>query len=127
MKHALYFSFMLFLASGNAEAQMGPPIPLTAAEFASSSTGQNVILAVRVSRLTRTALDAELLERVNDSLYRKTGKRVGLYVPIETPFIMGSASDLKPGAVIFVYAVTTTAAHADVKKVIVVTQYARVE
>lgn len=106
---------------------MGPPIPMTAAQFGSSTSGQNVILAVRVNRLARTELDAELLERVNDALYKKTGKRVTLYLPQETPFVMGSIADVKPGAIVFVYGVATTAGRADVKKAVVVTAYAHVE
>lgn len=127
MKHSTYLALLFALLAAPAAAQMGPPIPMTAAQFASSSTGQNVILAVRVNRVARTSLSVEQLERVNDTTYKKTGKVVTLFLPAETPFIMGAASDVKPGAVIFVYAVTTTAAHADVKKVIVVTPYARVQ
>jgi hypothetical protein len=84
-------------------------------------------LAVRVDRLVRTALDAELLERVTDSRYRATGKHVTLYLSSETPVVMGSIADVKPGAIVFVYGVATTAGHADVKKVVVVTPYATVE
>jgi hypothetical protein len=127
MKHAANLALLLLCFGGVAVAQMGPPIPMTATQFASSVTGQTVILAVRVNRVARTTLAAELLERVNDTTYKKTGKNVTLYVPAETPFVMGSLGDVKPGAIIFVYAVTTTAAHADVKKVIVVTPYARVQ
>jgi hypothetical protein len=127
MKYLACFALAFFAITAGAGAQMGPPIPMTAAQFESSSTGQNVTLVVRVTRFSRTALDAELLERVNDSLYKTTGKSVVLYVPAETPFVMGSMSDLKPGAVVFTYAVATTASHADVKKIIVVTQYVRVE
>jgi hypothetical protein len=100
---------------------------MTAAQFAASPTGANVTLALRVNRLARTTLDGELLERVNDARYKKTGQRVQLYVAAETPFVMGSFADLKAGAIIFVYAVTTTAAHADVKKIVVVTAYAKIE
>jgi hypothetical protein len=127
MKHLTYLGLAFLFSSAAAQAQMSAPIPMTAAQFASSPTGATVTLALRVNRLARTALDGELLDRVNDALYKKTGRRVQLYVPAETPFIMGSFSDLRPGAIIFVYAVTTTAAHADVKKIVVVTAYAKVE
>ncbi len=127
MKHLVYLVMAVLAASGAARAQMAPPMPLTAAQFASSATGQSVTLVVRVDRLVRASLDAELLERVSDSLYKTTGQRVSLYLPAETSFVMGSMSDLKPGAIVFVYAVATTAAHADVKKVIVVTPYVKVE
>lgn len=127
MKHLSYVAAAMIATAGPALAQMSPPTPMTAAQFESSSTGQSVTLVVRVDRLARASLDAELLERINDSLYKRTGKRVSLYVPAETDFVMGSMSDVKPGAIVFVYAVTTTAAHADVKKVIVVTPYVKVE
>jgi hypothetical protein len=127
MRYSICFVLLWPALYATAAAQMGPPIPMTASQFASSSTGQNVILAVRVNRLARTTLDAELLERVNDSLYKKTGKTVALYLPEETPFVMGSMADLKPGAIVFVYGVATTSGRADVKKVVVVTAYARVE
>jgi len=127
MRHVTYLGLALLLTNATAYAQMGPPIPMTAPQFAASPTGANVTLALRVNRLARTTLDGELLERVNDALYKKTGQRVQLYVPAETPFVMGSFADLKPGAIIFAYAVTTTAAHADVKKIVVVTAYAKIE
>lgn len=127
MKQLAYLVAAMLAAGGMARAQMAPPVPMTAAQFASSTTGASVTLVVRVDRLAREALDAELLERVNDSLYKTTGKRVSLYVPAETSFVMGSMADLRPGAIVFVYAVTTTAWHADVKRVIVVTPYAKVE
>jgi hypothetical protein len=127
MKHFVYILLATLATAGVARAQMGPPIPMTPAQFEASSTGQSVTLVVRLDRLARTSVDAELLERVDDSHYRATGKRVALYLPAETSFVMGTMSDLKPGAIVFVYAVTTTAAHADVKKVIVVTPYVKVE
>jgi hypothetical protein len=127
MRYALCLTSALLFATATAGAQMAPPIPMNAAQFADSPTGQNVTLVVRVNRLARTALDADLLERVNDSRYKTTGKHVALYLAAETPFVMGSIADVKPGAIVFAYAVVTTAWHADVKKVIVVTPYVRVE
>jgi hypothetical protein len=127
MKRTALFVSAIVLSAGVAAAQMAAPVPLTAAQFAVSATGQNVILAVRVVRLARTDLEAELLERVSDTRYKATGKRVALYLAAETPIVMGSAADVKPNAVLFVYAATTTAAHADVKKAVVITQYATVQ
>ena len=104
-----------------AGAQMGPPETLTAQQFAATATGQNVVLAVRINARSRTTLEAELLDHLDDARYRATGKRVTLYLPAETPVVMGSATDVKSGAVLAVYAVTTTANHADVKRVVVIT------
>jgi len=127
MRLALYVAAAVLAGTVAASAQMAPPIPMTPRQFESSSTGQSVTLVVRVDRLARTSVDAELLERLDDSHYRTTGKRVALYLPAETSFVMGTMADLRPGAIVFVYAVTTTAAHADVKRVIVVTRYVTVE
>lgn len=127
MKYALFLALAGALSAATADAQMGPPIPMTAGQFANSTSGQDVILAVRVDTLARTKLDAELLERVTDSRYRATGRRIVLYLAAETLFVMGSITDVKPGAIIFVYGVATATGHADVKKVVVVTPYAKVE
>jgi hypothetical protein len=125
----MHWLLTLLMASmaAPAGAQMGPPATLTAQQFAATATGQNVVLAVRVTARSRTTLDAELLDHLDDQRYRATGKRVTLYLPAETPFVMGSAADIKSGAVLAVYAVTTTASHADVKKVVVITPYALVK
>ncbi len=128
MKYLMHWLLTLLMASmaAPAGAQMGPPATLTARQFAATATGQNVELAVRITARSRTTLEAELLDRLDDERYRATGKRVTLYLPAETPFVMGSAADVKSGAVLVVYAVTTTANHADVKRVVVITPYASV-
>jgi len=127
MKHATLLSLILAALTASAAAQMRAPEPMTAAQFASSTAGQAVNVTVRVNRSARTELDCELLDRVNDGLYKGTGKRVELYLAAETPIVMGSMADLKTGAVIYVEGVATTAWHADVKKVVVITPYVKVE
>lgn len=127
MKIAIAFASSILLCTSIAAAQMAPPTPMTAGQFANSAIGQEVILAVRVDRVARTQLEGELLERAGEGRYRPTRARVTLYVPADTPFVMGSFADLKPAAILFVYAVTTSAAHADVKKAIVVTRYVTIE
>ena len=127
MKQMLFAVLAALFAAAPAAAQMAPPIPMTPAQFSSAVSGANVTLVLRVSTYARSTLEGELLERVSDSRYTQSGKNVELYLPPETPFVMGSAADLKAQAVIFVYAVATTPEHADVKKVVVVTPYVTVE
>ena len=115
------------LAAAPGLAQMKPLTPLTATQFAQAVPGQSLVLAVRVTTRERDTLRAELLERRDDSHYRDSGTSVELYCPQDTPVVMGSAADVKPGAVLFVHAVATTRGRADVKQVTVVTQYVSVQ
>jgi|SRR5579871_2747161 len=127
MKIALVLASIVLVATPVAIAQMAPPVPVTASQFANGTIGQAVTLAVRVEGFARTQLDADLLERITDSRYRATRTHVAIYLAPDTPFVMGSIGDLKRGAILFVYGVITGAARADAKRVIVVTPYATVE
>lgn len=109
-----------------ANAQMKPPTPLTATQFGQAVAGQSLVLAVRVTSRQRDTLYADLLERRDDAHYRASGTTVELYYPPDTPLVMGSDADVKPGAVLYVHAVATTRGHADVKSATVVTQYVSV-
>jgi hypothetical protein len=68
-------------------------------------------------------MHAELLDRTSETQYTPTGKHVDLYLADDTPVVMGTMSDVRPGSILFVYAVATTKAHADVKKLVVATNY----
>ncbi len=128
MKHALAIALAAgLMPAAAADAQMKPPTPVTAAQFAQSVPGQSLVLAVRVTGRERDTLHAGLLARRDDSHYVSTGTPVELYFPAGTPVTMGSDADVKPGAVLFVYAVATTRGHADVKRVTVVTSYVTVQ
>lgn len=105
----------------------GPPVPMTPQQLAASLPGQNVQIEVRIQKSNRAAVSGELLLRESDTLSKATGKTVELYLPDGTPVIMGSANQIVPGAVLFVYGVVTKPNHVDVKKVVVVTQYVKVE
>lgn len=107
-------------------AQMAPPTTLTAREFSAVSAGAPVQLAVRVDSLQRTALRAELLDRKSDARYAATGRHVELFLPDDTPVVMGALRDVHPGALLFISGVATTKRHADVKKITVVTTYVTV-
>ena len=114
-----------------AQAQMmgghAPPIPMTAKQFAAASTGQSVQIAVRVDRRKRAAISGELLDHQTDAVSKATGKHVMLYLADGTPIVMGTAADVVPGAVLFVYGVVTKPGHVDVKRLVVDTKYVRVE
>jgi hypothetical protein len=127
MKNLSLLALFVTLLAAPATAQMQPPIPMSPAEFSNATAGQTIKLVVRVAAVKRTALSAELLDRQSDSLYKATGKTVSLYLPEDTPVVMGSLADVKPGAVLFVYGTATTPGHADVKKLVAVTAYVKVE
>jgi hypothetical protein len=110
-----------------AAAQMKPPIPMTPAQFAQAVPGQSLILAVRVADRARDDVRAQLLVRIDDSHYRVTATPVDLYVPADTPMVMGSEADVKAGAVLIVHAVATTRGRADVKRVTVITPYINIQ
>lgn len=123
---AMSVLFCTFALPASAQMSQTPPRPMSPADFAQASIGQSVQIAVRVQRVDRTTLYAELLERETDTLNKATGKQVVLYFPDGTPVIMGSVSDVAPGAVLFVYGVLTKAGHVDAKRVVVDTKYVTV-
>src|SRR5277367_6358261 len=90
----------VFLAAASpAFAQMGsPPVPMSPTQFSQAAIGQSVQIAVRVQRVERSTLYAELLARETDTLSKATGKQVVLFVPDGTPVVMGNLADVVPGA-----------------------------
>ncbi len=125
-------AFALAAALGSvAQAQMmgghAPPVPMTAKQFSTASTGQSVQIAVRVERRKRATLWGELLEHQTDTVSKATGRHVTLYLADGTPIVMGTAADVVPGAVLFVYGVVTKPGQIDVKRLVVDTKYVRVE
>ncbi|MDB5094902.1 MAG: hypothetical protein JWO85_3003 [Candidatus Eremiobacteraeota bacterium] len=116
----------LLASAAPAVAQMQPPTPLSATEFASAAVGSRVSIAVRVDARARSVVRAELLDRETDERYRATGARVELYQSGATPVVMGTAADVRPGAVAIVTAVVTGKRRADLKRIIILTQYVSV-
>jgi hypothetical protein len=117
-----------FLATAlPATAQMHAPIPMTKAQFENAAIGASVQIAVRVTSAKRTTVEGELLQALSETQYATTGTTVQLYVPADTPVVMGSAADIKPGAVLYLFAVVTGRDRADVKKAVVSTQYVTVK
>ena len=119
----------LFITFAILVAQMmhKPPVPMTPQQFAAAQPGQNVQIAVRVVRVNRTMLYGDLLQRKTDTTSKTTGRRVTLYFADGTPVVMGSARDITPGAVLYVYGVVTKAGHVDVKQAVVDTRFVQVE
>ncbi len=104
-----------------------PPVPMTPEEFAKMQSGQTVQIAVRVDRVQRTTLYAELLRHETDTTSKTTGRQVVLYVAGGTPVVMGSAADITTGAVLYVYGIVTKANHVDAKRIVVDTKFVKVE
>jgi hypothetical protein len=109
------------------KAQMHTPTAMTASEFYSAQKGAQAKIAVRVTALSRTSLRGELLEPERESVYAATGRRVELYVARDVPVVMGTRDDVRPGAVLFVYAVVTGPGRADAKKLFSITRVVTVE
>ena len=113
----------------SAQAQMShdPPAPMTAAQFAAAKTGDSVQISLRVERRKRATVVGELLNHASAAVASATGKRVTLYLPDEVPVVMGSAAEIVPGAVLFVYGVVTKPGQVDAKRVVVDTKYVKVQ
>jgi len=112
-----------------AQAQMGhePPVPMTAAQFLGAHAGQSVQISVRVERRKRATVFAELLNHESAARAKPSGKHVALYLPDDVPVVMGTAAEIVPGAVLFVYGVVTKPGQVDVKRAVVDTKYVTVE
>ncbi len=104
-----------------------PPVPMTPEEFAKAQAGQSVQIAVRVDRVQRTTLYAELLRHETDTTSKATGKQVVLYFADGTPVMMGSAADVATGSVLYVYGILTKPNHVDAKRIVVDTKFVKVE
>jgi hypothetical protein len=117
----------LSLLNGLVFAQMSAPAAISPSQFATASTGQTVTIAVRVISLQRSALRGQLLDPGSGSTYKATSQHADLFLGTGTPIVMGSMQDVKPGAVLVVEGVVTGRRHADVKRIVVLTGYVKVE
>lgn len=112
-----------------AAAQMmgKPPIPMTPDAFAASAAGQMVQIAVRVDSVKRSTVTGHVLQHETDTRARLSNRRVTLFLPGGTPVVMGSASDVVPGAVLYVYGIVTKPDNVDAKRVVIDTRYVTVD
>ncbi len=134
MKHTLWtllFASAIALANPPmAGAQMmghKPPVPMSPQQFTQAAAGQNVQIAVRVTAVKRNTLLAQLLQHETDARSRATNTHVTLYYADGTPVVMGTARDIVPGAVLFVYGIVTKPGHVDVKQAVVDTRFVKVQ
>jgi len=119
--------FSVFLrAVADAQMMGPPPVPMSPQQFAHARAGQDVQIAVRIQRVNRSTLYAELLQHQTDTLARATGKAVTLFLADGTAVVMGTADEIRPGAVLFVYGVLTKPANVDIKRVVIDTKYVKV-
>lgn len=99
---------------------------MSPAQFAQAAAGQSVEIAVRIKRVDRSTLFAELLAHETDTRAKATGKEVVIFFADGTPVVMGAASDVTAGATLYVYGVVTKSGHVDAKRVVVDTKYVTV-
>lgn len=119
MKLLLVFSLLL-------AQMMAPPPAMTDAAIARAQTGDKLNLVVRVDSFARHTIAGHVLNRVTDSSYTLTKSTIAIYAPQDTAFMMGSTADLRPGALLYVYAVATRPQAADATRIVVITPYASV-
>jgi hypothetical protein len=116
--------------AGGAQAQMmgqAPPVPMTPAQFSQTPVGQSVQIAVRIARVNRATLYGELLQHQTDTTAHTTGKHLTLYFADGTPVVMGTARDIAPGAVLFVYGILTKPGQVDIKRAVIDTKFVTVQ
>ncbi len=108
-------------------AQMQSPPAMTADQIDRSAPGAHLNLVIRVDSFARNTIAGHVLDRITDSAYSLTKDAIAIYAPSDTAFAMGSSGDLRPGAVVYVYAVATKAHAADATKIVIVTPYVTVK
>lgn len=113
-------------ALARAQMMQAPPVPMSPAQFAQAVPGQSVEIAVRVRRVDRSTLYTELLAHETDTHAKATGKSAVIFFADGTPVVMGAASDVTQGAILYVYGVLTKPGHVDAKRVVVDTKYVTV-
>lgn len=104
-----------------------PPVPMTQAQFSRATVGQMVQIAVRVDSVKRKVIFTELLQHQTDTTAKATGAHVQLYLPEGTPLVMGSATDITPGAILYIYGVVTKPGNVDVKRAVIDTKFITVK
>jgi len=103
-----------------------PPVPMTPAQFSSARIGQNVQIAVQVTGRNRETVSGELLRQKTPAVSLRTGRHITLYFPDGTPTVMGTAAQVQPGAVLFVYGVLTKPGFVDVKRLVIDSRFVHV-
>lgn len=127
MKALFLTCILVASASLGARAQMAPPPAMTAADLDQANTGTTVRLVVRVESVKRSTLSSVVLNRVTETTYALTKDKFAIYAPTDLRIIMGSYDDIKPGAILYVFATVTKPHAADATKIVVLTQVIKVQ
>lgn len=123
MKCLTLVVLIALFSSVPAVAQMHEMSPMPAHAVESAAPGASVTFVARVDAIKRSTITAKILERVTGNTYRATGDTIAIYAPESVSVAMGSRDDLKPGAVVYVYATATKPHAADASKLVVMTPY----
>jgi hypothetical protein len=76
---------------------------ISAQAFSTLAPGDKMMAVARIDTVTEQNLKATLLERVNDSVYRKSrarGSSITAVLTPETSVAMGKSEDIVPGAIV---------------------------
>jgi hypothetical protein len=125
MKYAMA-TFCLALAASapvDAQLQMHTPEAMSADQVSRASAGDSLQFAARVDSIDRSILHAHVLNKIGEETYADSGKTIDIYEPRTISFIMGKRDDVKPGAVLFIFAVATKPHQADATKIVIDTPY----
>jgi hypothetical protein len=108
-------------------AQMMAPPAMTNVAIARARPGDKLNLVVRVDSFARHTIAGHVLDRVTDSQYALTKSTIAIYAPQDAAYVMGTADAVRPGAILYVYAVATKPQAADATKIVIVTPYVTVK
>jgi hypothetical protein len=103
------------------------PITMPPAMMKRLKVGESMRAVVRIDAVPAAGrFAATLLERIDDADYRASAAQLSLVVAPGTPLVMGTAADLRPGAVAQVGGVLDPARELVVKQAVILTGYVRV-
>ena len=92
--------------------------------IASATAGTQVQAVVRIGEaMGNGAMTAELLAAAGGSSYRQTATRVRLALAANTRYIMGAASDIRPGAIVQVDGTIDAPQRLRAAKIVVLNDY----
>ena len=106
---------------------MAPPPSMTNTTLVRAQPGEKLNLVLRVDGFERHTIAGHVLNRVSDSQYTLTKSTIAIYAPQDAVYVMGSADDVRSGAVLYVYAIATKPHAADATKIVIVTPYVTVK
>jgi uncharacterized protein DUF5666 len=112
----------VWMRAGMMRPAATPPAMVVAAR-----DGEQVRAVVRLRAADgRSAYTVELLDKVDDTTYRKSATVVRVAIAAETSFVMGALADLKPGAIVQVSGTMDSGGVVQAKKIVILTGYVHV-